>query len=229
MSEYEQQPPEHPAAAYYPAPAHAPASPKDLSTLGILAFASATLATVFTCVTTSVLGRAIRVRAEEGINAFDWSLFVYYIGAMLIGLSLVAGWVTGSMWLYRARKNADAMEPGGEHTRRSGWAWGGWLVPVVALWFPFQVVRDVRRALSPLSTSALIGWWWALFLCMEVLMWRAFDYQGEALVGFAHGGTARGVSIVTAALMVAALVGWGQVLRVITLEQHARMYGRAGL
>jgi hypothetical protein len=32
------------------------------------------------------------------------------------------------------------------------------------------------------------------------------------------------MSVVTAAVMVAALAGWGQVLRVITLEQHARMY-----
>jgi hypothetical protein len=225
MSQPQEQPPEHPAAAYYSTQAYAANQPKDLTALGILAFATSALATVFACVVASVLGRAIRVRAEEGIDAFDWSLVVYYIGEPFMFVSLFAGFVTGSMWLHRARRNADVLEPGSEHARRSGWAWGGWVTPVVALWFPFQVVRDVRQAVSPHSTVALIGWWWALFLATEVLAWQSLRLQGDALVQFQDGGTARGLSIIGAAVMIAALAGWGQVLRAVTTEQHGRMYG----
>jgi hypothetical protein len=221
-----EQPLQHPAAAYYPGPAYAANQPKDLTALGILAFASAALATVFACVTASVLGRAIRVRSEEGINAFDWSLPVYYLGELLMFLSLLAGFVTGSMWLHRARRNAEVLEPRGEHARRSGWAWGGWVTPVVAFWFPFQVVRDVRRVVSPRSAVQLIGWWWALFLLTEVLAWYSLSLQGNALVDFRNGDLARGYTIIGAAFMVAALAGWGQVLRVVTTEQHDRLYGR---
>jgi len=39
--------------------------------------------------------------------------------------------------------------------------------------------------------------------------------------------SARQMSVITAAVMVAALAAWAEVLRVVTVEQHARMYGAA--
>jgi hypothetical protein len=220
-----QQPP-HPAAAYYAVPGQAPpAQARDLSALGVLAFVSAGVATAGTCVAALVLSRATRVRARDGLDAVDWSLAVYYVATGLALLGLVAGFVTGSMWLHRARKNAELLEPGARHARGAGWAWGGWVVPVVALWFPFQVVRDVRRALSPLQSAALIGFWWTLFLASEIGARTSINLQGDALARFENAETARQMSIITAAVMIAALAGWGQVLRVITVEQHARMYG----
>ena len=116
------------------------------------------------------------------------------------------------------------LEPDGRHARRAGWAWGGWVTPVVALWFPFQVVRDVRRALSPRQGAALIGFWWTLFLASEIGVRASLDLQGDALTRFENADLARQMSVVTAAVMVAALAGWGEVLRAITLEQHQRMY-----
>jgi heme/copper-type cytochrome/quinol oxidase subunit 2 len=220
-----QHPQQHPADAYYAAAGQKPpGQAKDLTALGVLAFVSAAMATLCTCVAAVVLGRAARLRARDGLDAFDWSLAVYYMATVLTLLALVAGFVTGSLWLHRARKNAEMLEPGGRHARGPGWAWGGWVTPVVALWFPFQVVRDVRRALSPLQSAALIGFWWTLFLASEVGMRASLDLQGDALTRFDNADFARQMSVITAAVMVAALAGWGQVLRVITLEQHARMY-----
>ncbi len=217
----------HPAAAYY-APVNAgPASAKDLTALGVLAFVTATVVTVCTVVVALVLPRAARIRAGRGVDATDWSLGVYYAATALALLGLVAGFVTASMWLHRARKNADALVPDGRHSRRSGWAWGGWVTPFAALWFPFQVVRDVRKALSPMETSALIGFWWALFVASEIGVRTSLNLQGDALVRLENAAAARQWSIVTAAVMIAALAGWGQVLRAITLEQHERMYGSA--
>ena len=217
----------HPAAAYYPG-AEGGAPAKDLTALGVLAFVTAAVATLCTCVTAGVIGRATRVRAEDGINAFDWSLPVYYVGTFLGLLSLVLGWVTGSMWLHRARTNAEALAPGSRHTWSAGWAWGAWVTPVVAAWFPFQVVRDVRRALTPAASTALIGCWWALFLATEIGWYASFNLQGNALVHVENAAAARQMSVITAAVMVAALAAWAEVLRVVTVEQHERMYGRAG-
>ena len=87
------------------------------------------------------------------------------------------------------------------------------MTPFVALWFPFQVVRDVRRALSPIETSALIGFWWALFLASEIGVRTSLNLQGDALVRFENVASARQWSVITAAVMLAALAGWGQVLR----------------
>jgi hypothetical protein len=214
------------AAVYYAAPGQAPpAQAQDLTALGVLSFATAGVATIATCTSAMVVGRAARLRARDGLDAFDWSLAVYYVATGLALLGLLAGFVSGSMWLHRARGNAEALEPEGRHARRAGWAWGGWVTPVVALWFPFQVVRDVRRALSPLASAALIGFWWTLFLASEVGVRTSLNLQGNALARFEDADLARQMSVMTAAVMVAALAGWGQVLRVITLEQHARMYG----
>jgi heme/copper-type cytochrome/quinol oxidase subunit 2 len=231
MTTDSQQPPHqplqqpHPAAAFYAAPGSSPAAqPKDLTALGVLAFSSAALATLGTCVVALVIGRAARIRARDGLDAVDWSLAVYYVATGLAVLGLVAGFVTGSMWLHRARRNAEELAPQGRHARSAGWAWGGWVTPVVALWFPFQVVRDVRRALSPRESAALIGFWWTLFLASEVGVRASMNLQGDALARFENAGVAQQMSVITAAVMIAALAGWGQVLRVVTLEQHARMY-----
>jgi Domain of unknown function (DUF4328) len=216
---------QHPAAAYYAAPGQAPpGQAKDLTVLGVLAFTSAAAATFCTCVAAVVLGRAARLRARDGLDAVDWSLAVYYVATGLAAVCLLAGFVTGSLWLHRARMNAEALEPGGHHARRAGWAWGGWVTPVVALWFPFQVVRDVRRSLAPRQSAALIGFWWTLFLASEIGLWGSTNLQGDALTRFENADAARQLSVMTAAVMLAALAGWGQVLWVTTAEQHARMY-----
>jgi TRAP-type C4-dicarboxylate transport system permease small subunit len=226
-SDYAPQQPAHPAAAYYAGPGHpGPEQPKDLTALGVTAFATAAVATLCTCVVALVIDRAARVREESGLDAVDWSLAVYYAGTVLALLSMVAGFVTGAMWLHRARRNAEVLEPSARHARRSGWAWGGWVTPVVALWFPFQVVRDVRRALTPVATSGLIAFWWVLFVATEIGVRTSINLQGDALVHFENAATARQLSVISAALMVAALAGWGQVLRVITVEQHERIYPR---
>ena len=91
----------------------------------MLAFVTAALATVSTCVVAPVLAGAARIRAGGGLDAVDWSLGVYYAATALALIGLVAGFVTGSMWLHRARKNAEALVPDGRHSRRAGWAWGG--------------------------------------------------------------------------------------------------------
>ena len=62
---HDQEQPQHPAAAYYPPPAYAASPPKDLTAMGVIAFATATIATVFTAVTASVVGRAVRTGGEN--------------------------------------------------------------------------------------------------------------------------------------------------------------------
>ena len=56
----------HPAATYYASATGAPAVTKDLTALGVLAFVTAAVATVCTCVVALVLPRAARIRASRG-------------------------------------------------------------------------------------------------------------------------------------------------------------------
>jgi hypothetical protein len=78
-------------------------------------------------------------------------------------IALVAGVVT-AVWLYGARANSEVISSF-RHRRSPVWSWLGWLVPVVAWWFPRQVVEDVRRASSPNHTPpARVMTWWALWV-----------------------------------------------------------------
>ncbi|MBS2939164.1 DUF4328 domain-containing protein [Nocardioides sp. J2M5] len=86
-------------------------------------------------------------------------------------------------WLYQAH-TSDRTDPA-YNRRRSGWAIGGWFVPFVNLWFPFQVVSDLRDGArgEGRPPSAGLQWaWWLCFLALQV-GWRAtgafYDSAGE--------------------------------------------------
>ena len=128
------------------------------------------------------------------------------------------------MWLLRARKNAELLSPGALFVRSSGWAWGGWVCPIVSLWFPFQVVRDTHRAVASYFSSALIGWWWTAYLFMTIGSRIKSSMERDATASDA--GAIQGTAIFFAAATVVALVLWGLVLRRVTREQHDRLYGR---
>jgi hypothetical protein len=213
--------PQQAAAGYYPAPAFVPDPPKNLTVLGVLAFGTASLATLFHLVTATIAGRALRnLDAEE----LDWSVAAYAIGSALGGLALLAGWITGSMWLFRARKNAERINPRGLFVRSPGWAWGGWICPIVSLWFPFQVVRDTHRAVARHFSPTLIGWWWGLFLLMSV-GGRIASQAGDDATA-ADASAIQGAETFFALVMLVTLVLWGLVLRRTTREQHDTLYGR---
>ncbi|SEC57148.1 Protein of unknown function [Nocardioides exalbidus] len=99
------------------------------------------------------------------------------IDALLTSTFVVSAWmlVTGVLvisWLYTAHRSNRMDRSVVRHA--SGWAVGGWFVPVLNFWRPFQMVTDVRRGATgdprpgiPFSQ----GWWWGLFAGQYVLSW----------------------------------------------------------
>lgn len=219
--------PPHPATPYYQPPAGSPAAPKNLTVLAVLAFAAAAVATIFQVIGTSLVARAARTGGDRNgtYEDVDWSVLAQYFSSLLCAVAFIGAWVAASMWLYRARKNAEAIEPTYLHTRSAGWAWAGWVVPVVSLWFPFQVVRDVHSVSTRYRTSRLLGWWWGLFIAMEIVWRWVSRMTDEALSTGTNAGGAQSGNVFLTMLMVAALVLWGLVLRKITLAQHSLVYG----
>lgn len=93
----------------------------------------------------------------------------YDLSALVTWMPLVPAYVVTCAWLYRARQNVEAFVPWMPHKRGSVWAWLGWWVPIVSLWFPYQVVRDVLRAgRGQVGGVGFVGWWWAFWLLTSV-------------------------------------------------------------
>lgn len=217
-----QQPGTGAATPWTAVPAYAPHPPKDLTGFAVAAFATAAASTLFNVGTAIIAGRVLRAYEDDPL---DWSLVVYGVGSVLELVTLLAGWVAGSLWLRRARANAELIDPAYHHARSAGWAWGGWICPIVSFWFPFQLVRDVLRAASPGASTTLLGWWWGLFLAMSVLGNVLGRWVGDSGTGAESANGVQTLSVIVAALTVGALVLWGAVLRQVTRVQHARMRG----
>jgi hypothetical protein len=115
--------------------------------------------------------------------------------ATLTGFAVLASDVVGLLllltiipvflvWLYHASRNAE--DSGYPQRWSPGWAIGGWFVPVIFLWFPYQIVSDIWRAGQPPERRARTPWpvvaWWTCWL----LAW---------VTGFQYTHTARSVHI----------------------------------
>jgi hypothetical protein len=94
-------------------------------------------------------------------------------------------------WTQRAYKNAAAL---GVLDQRfgSGWAIGGWFVPVLALWRPKQIVNDIWRTSDPdapailprhrwedLPVPAFLSAWWVLWLLGNFVDRASANYGGD--------------------------------------------------
>lgn len=89
-------------------------------------------------------------------------------------LLFIATVIVFGRWIYLAQKNV--LELDARHLRTSpGWAVGSFFVPVIALWGPYQAMRDlVKASRSPRrweleDTSPAVIAWWSLWLIVELL------------------------------------------------------------
>ncbi|MFD6175762.1 MULTISPECIES: DUF4328 domain-containing protein [unclassified Isoptericola] len=167
-------PPPGPAAPgpYGPGPAGwvpAPAAPTGLATAAVTMAVAWTAMQVLLLATSFAAVEPYERALAEGTDAL--SVWTAYDGLGSVAIPVqVATFVVACLWLQQARAAATALAPGARQVRRPVWVWLGWVVPVVSLWFPFQVVRDVRAAVVGRPPSAAFGWWWA---CWLVGLWAS--------------------------------------------------------
>ncbi|WP_400995217.1 DUF4328 domain-containing protein [Agromyces sp. GXQ0307] len=93
--------------------------------------------------------------AIGAIEAYDQTTAL--VSILASGAFITTG-VLWAIWQYRAAKQVVG------RTRRSpGWHAGSWFVPIVSLWFPYQNISDLWRAVG-LSRPSWQAVWWLLFL-----------------------------------------------------------------
>ena len=191
-----------------------------------LARAAIALAALLTLVQVglAVLAWPTAARIDEVARGADGSLGVvmaYDLVALLLLPAGLAAYIVNCLWLHRCRSNAEVVVPQATHARRSLWIWLAWWVPVVNLWFPYQVVRDVDGAhrLGERRTGLAL-WWtgWLLWLfsssVADRILTSAGDGSPEGLTAFAVGE-----SVAAVALLVS-FVRWAMIVRRTTERQR---------
>jgi Domain of unknown function (DUF4328) len=81
-------------------------------------------------------------------------------------------------WFHGAYKNLDAVAPGARE-RGTGWAIGGWFVPILNLWRPKEIVNEIWRGSGPREDRdarppAFLMVWWLAYLVSGWLGQAAF-------------------------------------------------------
>jgi hypothetical protein len=211
-----------PYGGYPPPPMHAGPPPRPvapgLGTASVVLAALVALAMVVQfLVSVPVLStlQAIVAGEDPSVGLLD----AYDALSMITVLLQIAAGVVTIVWLWKCRRFAEAVAPQWPHARSRVWVWLGWFVPVVALWFPYQVVRDIRAATR--GDRSGLGLWWAGWLVSSF----ATNAAGRVLssevpevwvaLPFLDG-------LAAAAIVVAAL-GWARIVREISGSQRAML------
>ena len=146
----------------------------------------------------------------------------YVVIFLIFLLAQLAAYFVTCAWLHLVRRNAEVLDPTQRHRHSVGWVWASWLVPIVSLWFPYQVVADVRGATSPSSRSGvwLLRQWWAAWL----LLWITSNITSTVfpMAGASDGTWASWeapLQALAALFSVAALVAWIRIIREISNTQ----------
>lgn len=101
------------------------------------------------------------------------------IGALQIA-ALVVTAILFLVWIYRTHRNLPALRASGLKYSPN-WAVGGWFIPIMNLWRPYQVIAEIWRASDPeisdpegqawltAPVSPLIKIWWAFWIIGGVI------------------------------------------------------------
>jgi hypothetical protein len=152
----------------------------------------------------------------------------YGAAVLLYSLVNLPTWIVGSLWLSRARQNAVLIAP--DQVRRSAvWAWLGWWVPIVSLWFPKQIVDDSWRitssvvAVGPRSRYRDTTLWWVLWIVYSLAR-NGYGNKAfwDGIMGNAvpvNQGVVPALEIVAAVFGVLAFAAWVPVVRGLSQAQ----------
>lgn len=130
----------------------------------------------------TVAARIDRMMSWEDYRLARPTLFPLELGLWLSSwLTMVVAWIVLTVWMWRARKNADTYS-WATHRMSSPWAFWSWVAPVVALWLPAVFVNDLDKAsASRHNRVALIASWWAAWILAWMVFWIGlFTYDPPA-------------------------------------------------
>ena len=155
---------------------------KPMSGRQVIASSSSLLAAVWIVALASIpSAQSYRDQLSSGTTA-DQIVTAYDAMTVIIPITMISSWVITSIWLKKLHIAATAINPTAIRLKRP-WVFWSWIVPVVSLWFPKNLIEDLLKANGSDEAKSLIGkdtltWWltWVGFaLVNNIGIVSAFD------------------------------------------------------
>ena len=155
---------------------------KPMSGRQVIASSSSLLAAVWIVALASIpSAQSYRDQLASG-TAADQIVTAYDAMTVIIPITMISSWVITSLWLKKLHIAATATNPTAMRLKRP-WVFWSWIVPVVSLWFPKNIIEDLLKAEGSDESKSLIGkdtltWWltWVGFaLINNIGIVSAFD------------------------------------------------------
>jgi len=155
---------------------------KPMSGRQVIASSSSLLAAVWIVALASIpSAQSYRDQLASG-TAADQIVTAYDAMSVIIPITMISSWVITSLWLKKLHIAATATNPTAMRLKRP-WVFWSWIVPVVSLWFPKNIIEDLLKAEGSDEAKSLIGkdtltWWltWVGFaLVNNIGIVSAFD------------------------------------------------------
>ncbi|MEI6405488.1 MAG: DUF4328 domain-containing protein [Actinomycetes bacterium] len=134
--------------------------------------------------------------------------------SFLASFAMGAAWVLTGPWLRDAHDRISATHPGQIRQGRA-WAVWGWIVPVVSLWFPRQMIGDMlkdKRVDDEGDAIPLNSWWlsWIAFALLSNVQ-SAMEITNTTI----HNPIRPTFEIAGACLLTAAYMVWIRIVKAI--------------
>jgi Domain of unknown function (DUF4328) len=155
---------------------------KPMSGRQVIASSSSLLAAVWIVALASIpSAQSYRDQLASG-TAADQIVTAYDAMTVIIPITMISSWVITSLWLKKLHIAATATNPTAMRLKRP-WVFWSWIVPVVSLWFPKNLIEDLLKSEGSDESKSLIGkdtltWWltWVGFaLVNNIGIVSAFD------------------------------------------------------
>lgn len=182
----------------------------------VIAASSSLLAAVWIVAMASIPGaQSYRDQLAAG-TVPDKIVTPYDALTVIVPITMIGAWIISSRWLGRLHDAATANNPTAIRRSRR-WVIWGWIVPVVSLWFPKNLIDDLLKTTGSEEAKKLIGkdsmTWWLTWIGYALVnnfsTVAAFDAPSD------YVPIRPEIEIAAACLMTGSYLVWIRIVRVL--------------
>ncbi|CAB4336687.1 unannotated protein [freshwater metagenome] len=182
----------------------------------VIAASSSLLAGVWIVALSSIpSAQSYRDQLASGVEASK-IVTAYDAMTVIVPITMIGAWIISSRWLRQLHDAATASSPIAIRRNRT-WVFWSWIVPVVSLWFPKNLIEDLLKANGSDEAKSLIGrdtmtWWltWVGFaLVNNISIVAAFDASSD------YVPIRPELEIAAACLLTGSYLVWIRIIRVL--------------